>query len=417
MSQVVGAVPASVRGDRKEDVLTRTTAPPAWRRAVLVLFAVAAGTNVPTPLLLVYKVQLGLSAETLTALFGVYAAGLVPSLLVAGPLSDRIGRRGVVLPFVAMSALASLLFVVAAHSLPLLFLARFLQGVVSGAVFSVGSAWIGELSPGDGSGARRAAAAMSAGFSLGPLISGFLAEYAPLPTTLPYLLHIGVVVLGFAAARRLPETVPLDRPRPDRAERTREPLVRASDRWTLCTVIAPVAVCVYAFPSVVIAALPVLVRLPGDGVVVTGVLAGITLGASTLAAPLQRRLGRWTAVVAATCGSAGYALALVAARSGRVPVLLPGAVLLGAGGGLALAAGLALIAQIALPARRGALTSVFYACAYVGFAAPFATALAARHGGPGRPLAVASLLAGLLALRLVSIARRPAPLAAQALAV
>ena len=156
LPQVAGEVPASVAGNRKEDALTRTIPPPPWRRAVLVLFAVAAGTNVPTPLLLVYKVQLGLSAETLTALFGVYAAGLVPSLLVAGPLSDRIGRRGVVLPFVAMSALASLLFVVAAHSLPLLFLARFLQGVVSGAVFSVGSAWIGELSPGDGSGARRA---------------------------------------------------------------------------------------------------------------------------------------------------------------------------------------------------------------------------------------------------------------------
>ena len=383
---------------------------------MFVLFAVAVGTNIPTPLLLIYKIQLGLSAETITALFGVYAAGLVPSLLVAGRLSDRIGRRGVVLPFVGLSALASLLFVVAAHSLPLLFLARFLQGVVSGAVFSVGSAWIGELSSGDGAGARRAAAAMTAGFSLGPLTSGFLGEYAPLATTLPYLLHIGVVGLGFVAARRLPETVPLDRPQPVHEDPGREPLVRAGDRWTLCTVIAPVAVCVYAFPSVVIAALPVLVRLPGDGVVVTGVLAGITLGASTLAAPLQRRLGRWAAVVAATCGCIGYGLALVAARSGRVPVLVPGAVLLGAGGGLALAAGLALTARIALPARRGALTSVFYACAYLGFAAPFATAIAARSWGPGPPLAIASLLAGLLALRLVPMARRPTPIPAQTVA-
>ena len=73
-------------------------------------------------------------------------------------------------------------------------------------------------------------------------------------------------------------------------------------------------------------------------------------------------------------------------------------------------------ARIALPARRGALTSVFYACAYVGFAAPFGTALAARHGGPGRPLAVASLLAGLIALRLVPVARRPAATPAQAVA-
>ena len=64
-----------------------------WRRAVLMLFAVAAGTNVPTPLLLVYRDRLHLSPSTLTALFGFYAAGLVPSLLLSGPLSDRLGRR------------------------------------------------------------------------------------------------------------------------------------------------------------------------------------------------------------------------------------------------------------------------------------------------------------------------------------
>ena len=41
-----------------------------WKRAVFALFAVAAGTNVPTPLLLVYQERLDLSAEVLTALFG-----------------------------------------------------------------------------------------------------------------------------------------------------------------------------------------------------------------------------------------------------------------------------------------------------------------------------------------------------------
>ena len=369
-----------------------------WRRAVLMLFAVAAGTNVPTPLLLVYKDTLDLSAETLTALFGCYAAGLVPALLVAGPLSDRIGRRAVVLPFVAMSAVASLLFVTAAHNVPLLFAARFLQGVVSGAVFSVGSAWIVELSGGDSSGARRAAAAMSAGFSLGPLTSGLLGQYAPAPTTLPYLVHVAVVGVGALAARGLPETVTHHRHR----EPLHEPLVRTGEGWQVLTVMAPLAVCVYAFPSVIIAALPVLIDLPaGKGVLITGVLAGITLGASTLAAPLQRRLRGATPAVAAACGAAGYALALVAAREEAFGLLVPGAVLLGAGGGLALASGLALVATLAMPSRRGALSSVFYACAYVGFAAPFATAVAAHHGGPTRPLAVASGLAGLLAVRLL----------------
>jgi MFS family permease len=378
-----------------------------WRRAVLVLFAVAAGTNVPTPLLLVYKDTLHLSATTLTALFGFYAAGLVPSLLVAGPLSDRVGRRAVVLPFVALSAVASLLFVVAAHSVVLLFAARFLQGVVSGAVFSVGSAWIGELSAGDGSGARRAAAAMSAGFSLGPLMSGLLGQYAPAPTTLPYLVHVTLVGVGALATRGLPETVTHHR---HRVEHVREPLVRKGEGWRVLTVLAPLAVCVYAFPSVIISALPVLVDLPdGKGVVITGVLAGLTLGASTLAAPLQKRLRRWTPAVAAASGSVGYALALVAAREDAVALLVPGAVLLGAGGGLALASGLALVADLAMPSRRGALSSVFYACAYVGFAAPFATAVLAREHGASLPLALASALAALLSLRLLVRRLRTAP--------
>lgn len=371
------------------------------------LFAVAAGTNVPTPLLLVYREQLHLSAQTLTGLFGVYAAGLVPSLLAGGPLSDRFGRRRVILPPVAMAALTSLLFVVAAHSVPLLFLARFLQGVVSGVVFSVGTAWVGELSAGEGSGARRAAVAQSLGFSLGPLTSGLLGQYAPAPTTLPYVLHVGLVAVALLASRGLPETVQLDRRH--QSERTREPLLRQGDGWSFLTVVAPVAVCVYAFPAVIISALPVLVDLPrGQGVVLTGALAGLTLGASALAAPQQRRLGSRAPVVGTLLGATGYALALVAAHADAVPLLVPGAVLLGAGAGLCLSSGLAMVAHLALPERRGALTGVFYVAAYLGFAAPFATATAAAHVGPTTPLAVAAGLAALLAVRLLVAARHTA---------
>ena len=75
----------------------------SWKRAVFALFAVAAGTNVPTPLLLVYQERLDLSAEVLTALFGCYAAGLVPALLLAGGLSDRLGRRRVAIPGIVLS--------------------------------------------------------------------------------------------------------------------------------------------------------------------------------------------------------------------------------------------------------------------------------------------------------------------------
>ncbi len=81
------------------------------------LFAVALGTNVPTPLLLVYRRTLDLSEADLTAIFGCYAIGLIAALTVSGAASDRFGRRTLVLPFAVLAGLVSLLFVPAAGSL------------------------------------------------------------------------------------------------------------------------------------------------------------------------------------------------------------------------------------------------------------------------------------------------------------
>jgi MFS family permease len=377
-----------------------------WKRGVVALFAVAAGTNVPTPLLLIYRDRFGLSAEVLTALFGCYAAGLVPALFVAGPLSDRLGRRPVAVPGIALSLLASLAFAFAGTSVPLLFGARFVQGVVSGIVFSVGSAWVAELSAssGEAAGGRRAAFAMTAGFSLGPLVSGLLGQFAPLPTVLPYLVHAGVAGAGLVAAGPLPETVRRG-PHADGFPRPAKHLVQSGDGALVATVLAPVAVCVYAFPSTVVSAVPLLGTLPAGGVAVVGVLAGITLGAGALVAPAQRRLGRWTAVVGTALGTAGCASAALFVATDGLFWLVLAAPLFGAGGGLCLAAGLTLTGRLAEPSRRGALTSVFLALAYVGFAAPYLVTAAARRTSGWAPLAVAAALIALLTVRLVRPAR------------
>ena len=83
---------------------------PPWVALWTVVFAVAYGTNVPTPLLLLYRDTLGLTPTSLTGAFGVYAAGLVPALLLAGPASDRLGRPRVVVPFVLLTALGSVIW-------------------------------------------------------------------------------------------------------------------------------------------------------------------------------------------------------------------------------------------------------------------------------------------------------------------
>jgi MFS family permease len=250
---------------------------------------------------------------------------------------------------------------------------------------------------------------MTAGFSLGPLTSGLLAEYGPAPTTLPYLLHVALIVVALAVARALPDTVPSRATAADGSEAAdRGALVEPSERRVLATVLLPMAVCVYAFPSVVISAVPLLVDVDAPPVLLTGVLAGLTLGAGTLAAPLQRRLGPWSALTGVLAGGCGYVVTTLGAGSGSPPVLLLAAVLLGSGGGLVLAAGLGLMARIARPPRRGALSAAFYACAYVGFSAPYLTAVTAEATRVQVPLTLAAVLTLLLALRLLVATRKGA---------
>src|SRR6478609_8641777 len=81
---------------------------PAWLPVAAVLLGTGWGANQFTPLLLVYRRTLDLSTGTLEALFGVYALGLIPGLLLAGPLSDARGRRAVVAFGAGLSLTASL---------------------------------------------------------------------------------------------------------------------------------------------------------------------------------------------------------------------------------------------------------------------------------------------------------------------
>lgn len=372
------------------------------RRVGVLLLAAAAGTNVPTPLLLVYRDELAMSDESLTAIFGVYALGLMLALAFAGQAADRWGRRRVVLPAALCSGLASLFFILAQDSEGLLYLARFAQGAVSGTVFSVGSAWLVESAARRGSlaGPRVAAVTMTGGFAIGPAVSGVIGEWGPWPLVLPYLLHVAALALALTMAWGVEET--LSRRRLERHE-VRPPALRPGELRTFLLVVSPLAVCVYAFPASAVGGLPVLIGFPVAPVALTGLLAGITLGAGALAAPLQGRLGSRTAPIAALCGVVGFGgSALAASVSSLLLLAVPASVVLGAGGGLALAASLARLPGVASEGRLGTVASGFYAVAYIGFGFPLLLAAGSQH------VPIAGLLAALAGLSAVLTAQQTA---------
>jgi hypothetical protein len=181
--------------------------------------------------------------------------------------------------------------------------------------------------------------------------------------------------------------------------------VPAGSRWAFWLVVLPVAVGVFTFPSTAVTVLPLLLTpaVPQLAVVVTGLVAGVTLLTGVFTQPLGRRLGAVRGgPTGLAIGAAGFGLSLVAVQFQAWPLLVPVALLLGTAYGLCLAAGLTMVGLLATPTARGALTGTFYACAYLGFGVPLLLSLAGGDGGFTTPLAelaaLIAIIAGVLAL-------------------
>ncbi|MBS1869910.1 MAG: MFS transporter [Actinobacteria bacterium] len=357
-----------------------------------ILLGTGWGSNQITPMLLVYSDRLGLTTGTLQAMFGVYALGLIPGLLLAGPLSDTRGRRGVVLPAAALSLLATVTLIAGGHHTWLLFVARLLNGVSNGAVFGVGTAWLREVSlpPFGAAGAhtiaRRAAVAMTAGFAFGPLLAGLLAQWAPDPLLVPYVPHLVLMTAALVAVRTVPETVPSGRSRGGARLRLED--VRSPRFWRI---VAPMAPWGFAATAVAVALLPSLTGAAdaAQGIALTASIAALCALAGVLIQPLARRLdaggaGNRAALAGLATTAAGMLLAAVTAASEQIWLLVPCALVFGAAYGLILVAGLVEVQRLAEPRALASLTAVYYALTYAGFALP--VVLAALAGGLGYPL-------------------------------
>ena len=165
-----------------------------------------AGANLATPLYAVYAREFGFSSLVLTSIFATYAFVLVPALILFGRLSDRFGRRPVLFAGLSVAAVALVLFA-AADGVAWLYAARALQGLAVGMISGAAAAALVELDP---AGDRRRAAllaglAQAGGSAVGPLFAGALAEWAPNPLELCFLVALGLTALTAAASLTVPE--------------------------------------------------------------------------------------------------------------------------------------------------------------------------------------------------------------------
>jgi MFS family permease len=324
----------------------------------------------PSPLYRTYAVLWHFSPLTLTLIYATYAFGVLAALLLAGSVSDEVGRRPVLLAALAGLMGATLLFVFA-DSVAWLFVARGLQGLATGAALSAASAALLDLHPRrDPTGvALTNGTAAAAGIGLGMLVSSSLVAIGWESRRLPYLVLLALIAVALVGAYLMPEPV------------------RDRSRFRL-TIERPYVPAVVRRPFI-LAALAVLSswsigalffslgpQLAGhlfntSNAIVSGVGIVALAAAALISQLLTGRSAPWVATGAGSLAlAAGIVLIVIAAGTDSSATYVAGAILSGIGFGAAFLGGLrALVVKIP-PEHRAAVMSAFYVAAYGSLSVP-----------------------------------------------
>src|SRR3954452_23928866 len=127
--------------------MRRTLSPRlAYALAASVIGLALFASVTPSPLYGIYSQLWDFSPAILTLVYGTYAFGVLTTLVLAGRLSDEVGRRPVLLIALGTLLATSLIYMVA-DSVACLFVARGLQGLATGLALAAASAALLDLHP------------------------------------------------------------------------------------------------------------------------------------------------------------------------------------------------------------------------------------------------------------------------------
>ena len=328
------------------------------------------GANLATPLYAVYAQRFHFSSLVLTSVFATYAFVLVPALILFGRLSDRFGRRPVIVAGLAV-ALAALLVFAFAESEAWLYAARALQGLAVGMISGAATAALVELDPADDM--RRAALfaglAQAGGSGLGPLVAGVLAQWAPEPLRLCFFAGAGATVAAAAAILCLrghdggegePWRVQLPRVPRELRGPFRRVAVGAGIAW------ASAALYLSIVPSYAQR------LLHTHDLALVAALAAVALVSSCAAQIVSQRRHpsvQGSQAVGLALVAVGMVTLVAASPAGSLALLVAGSVLAGTGHGVTVLNAQEELNDLAPGERRGEVTAAFIACIYFVVAA------------------------------------------------
>jgi MFS family permease len=340
----------------------------ALAAAVIGLALFASGT--PSPLYATYRELWGFSPLVLTLVYATYAFGVLASLLLAGRISDEVGRRPVLITALATLMGATVLFALA-DSVAWLFVARAIQGVATGLALGAAGAALLDLHPSrDPAGAGLTNGVVSAGgMGLGVLVSSAIVELLPAPRVLPYAVLFVLFAAALAFALRMPEPVQeRSRPRLTPQRPSVPPAVRRPFLLAALGVISS-----WSIGGLFLSLGPQLLSslFHTNDHLVAGIGVFALAGSGALAQILLGRTAPWAGAAGGSIALAAGLLVMVAGAAEESSALfLAGAVIGGAGFGVAFLGALRALSSAIPHEHRASVMSAFYVVAYAALSLP-----------------------------------------------
>jgi len=336
---------------------------------VFAAFFFAAGA--PTPLLSLRQQEWGFSSGILSVAFSIYAIGLLVALLVAGSLSDHLGRRPVMLIALGLELVSMVVFLVA-PGITWVIVARALQGVATGLATSAFNAAIAEQAPAH---LKKLAggltgASVAGGLGIGALVTGAAVQFSRDANTLIFAGLAVAMVLGIVFVSLTSETA-VKRPGAAGSLMPRLSLPAGIRREFAASI--PVHVAGWMFPALFLGLSPALLRLHFslDGGLVAGFTAFIgPFSAAVAGFVFARHPARHGSLIGVSLILTGALATLLGISEHWLAVIWIGAVIGGIGFGGSFGGQLRLIAPHIRPEQRAGVFSGIYTAAYLSFSIP-----------------------------------------------
>ncbi len=321
----------------------------------------------PTPLYRIYQESFAVTPVFITVIFAVYSFALLGALLVAGSISDHLGRKPVIFLALVMEIIAMSLFVIAPDA-NWLVAARIVQGLATGiAGASIGAALV-DVDRAKGQIVNSIAPLLGMGF--GAIGTSALIQYGPFPLHLAYAVLLVAFVVQAALVWSIDETGGTRegvwaslKPRIAIPPQVRRPLA----------LVTPVNIANWAMGSFYLSLVPSLVAsTTGSRAPLTG---GAVVTALMFAGAVSVFLRRGKSSLAnITFGTAATTLGILTVVAGvhlaSVPLMIAGTLLAGVGFGTNFLGTLGTIMPLAKADERAELLSAFYIQSYLAFSLP-----------------------------------------------